>query len=1105
MTKSKINCKSKCLKLCALLMFPMALFGGVSLSKASLDEKASALSTGYFTSYNEPVSVENPSFKNGNKPYATGASLSGWDAIETESRATGMLIDVGSGEMSESENGATATFSRYKDTYMLTANPECKDSDDTRILMINSKANLDQHHINARKGYRSSSISLSANSYYSFKVSVRTMLNGDDFAQASIYVSGLKDLDGNDMKIGVENVSPRSWTDYYIFVATGDSAQTVTLDLYLGSANGAKSQGAVFFDDCNVERYSENLFYSMVQQHGYTFSDNADSFANDKVFLVQGLKTLPNYITNHDQYNFNFEDDSAVGGLGNKWEVIGQANAHAQIMNVAEIQPSAFNETTGFNFVGNDLSYQNDNALVMWTGNQSGYTASYIGVKSEDIKIEAHTAYKVSLKLKISEINEGSFVLKVTENESIYSLYPSVFSKDEEAENYFTLQSAKTSGFTTNTDNNWANDYQTVEFYVKGYDLYNSSINLELWLGDNATNANGCVIVDDIQVEKVASNKFTNATNKLELKAYTGSTSGFTNPLFNQTEYTDSTPNYPLTATGWQKSIENENYNESGVIYLGKDDEYKTMYAGKYDWAGISPAKTNQLTDNVYMMFNRQNSYQSLKSTNYSLTSDAYHKISFDYYNQLLTGLNASSIKVEIVDENGITLFSQDGISSLDNWDTMEIYLHTAKMVSHKINVVIHLGEKDSKVGGYVYLDNFKVETSNEEAFLSGNHNVDLADYFLSLETNGTISNDLSSSPAFDFAVEEIYDKGYQGSLSGAEGGIVNGKNNPYGITTDESNFLVLSSKVASRASLTSKYKFAFEADAYYKLTFDLATIFDDSALNASNDEHDCGYGVSIKMEGFDIVSKLVTSGELKTYTIFFKCKTATQDTTFTFTLDSDCANTLGTALLTNFNIEKSNNDEYTFASTQPSFNQTTFTSEQSEVVEDEPEDDTTSEEKNNDSAWLLIPSIIMGVALVIAIIGYLLKKVKIKKIQKIKKENYDRKLTLNHDVVVAEAKKRRDAEIENLQNARKMLEQDRIRLEAEHKEYVKTSRENSNGKLTREIERSFKRYNANLSRIDEKINIIKEKIDNVMTAEYLLSLEHKIVAEEEAKFNAEN
>ena len=62
----------------------------------------------------------------------------------------------------------------------------------------------------------------------------------------------------------------------------------------------------------------------------------------------------------------------------------------------------------------------------------------------------------------------------------------------------------------------------------------------------------------------------------------------------------------------------------------------------------------------------------------------------------------------------------------------------------------------------------------------------------------------------------------------------------------------------------------------------------------------------------------------------------------------------------------------------------------------------------------------------------------------------------------------------------------------------------NSNGKISKEVENAFKQYNKNILRLEEKINIINEKIEHTMSADYLLSIERKIVAEEEEKFKAE-
>ena len=72
--------------------------------------------------------------------------------------------------------------------------------------------------------------------------------------------------------------------------------------------------------------------------------------------------------------------------------------------------------------------------------------------------------------------------------------------------------------------------------------------------------------------------------------------------------------------------------------------------------------------------------------------------------------------------------------------------------------------------------------------------------------------------------------------------------------------------------------------------------------------------------------------------------------------------------------------------------------------------------------------------------------------------------------------------------------------LEAEHKEYVKEQRTQNAGKLSKSIEMQFKKYNSEIAKIDQKINIIKEKIDYCMTADYLLSLQRRYAMEADEK-----
>ena len=299
--------KNKCLKMTAAFLFPFALFSGgmaLSQSKTMAEENVE-----YVYNYHEAETLSNSDFTQGSKPYQKGDSLSGWSAIETDSRASGMLIDVGSGENTGDENDETKTFSNNKDNYMLINNPGSNGpSSDTRILMINSKEKLSQKNVPAYKGYRSAQITLKKNSFYRFSVSALAMLNGDDYVKASIYLSGIKNAEGEDIELGYENITSSNWKEYFFFVATGNEEQTVTLDLYLGSRTAERSEGAVFFDNASVMRYSENEFYDLCKDFGYNNNDVYGDYSDKTKFLVETLQTKANLVDGTELLNLDFEE-----------------------------------------------------------------------------------------------------------------------------------------------------------------------------------------------------------------------------------------------------------------------------------------------------------------------------------------------------------------------------------------------------------------------------------------------------------------------------------------------------------------------------------------------------------------------------------------------------------------------------------------------------------------------------------------------------------------------------------------------------------------------------------------------------------------------------
>ena len=629
--------------------------------------------------------------------------------------------------------------------------------------------------------------------------------------------------------------------------------------------------------------------------------------------MIDALQNNSSVIDTSD-LNFDFEDEIVYDSntLGDKWERISSSAGHAEIANIRDMQPSDFASKTGYAYVGDDLSYQNKQSLILYTGSQtsSEYSTGYVGVRSQNINISAHGIYKISLKVKVASLEQGSFYLKVQESDNIYTVYPDLISSNKDDKNYLALQSGKTSGITSNQTNNFTNNYQTVELYVKGHSLYDTQASVELWLGDSDTLSQGCVVVDDIKLEYASYSDYSSASNKVEFASFSSSPSSISNGYFNASENDETKLAYPVKASSWTVTKESDKKNQSGIVYLYNSESYKNMYVGSYSWAGINPGNPNgeDEPNNVYMMHNSQDSYQSIKSSSYTLSSDSYYKLSFDYYNQNgLSGQKDSKINVSIVDENGITLFSKKGLTSINQWNQMNVLLHTSSTVSHNVQVIVSLGEEDDLAGGLVYLDNFVFETADQTAFDNALFKSDLTDYYLNLESN--LGRNIVSTPAYTFSVDSIYNSSYSDddkSMCG-EGGIVSGQDNPYidefeNLKLEKSNYLALSTKVASTITLTSNFSISLTSGSYYNLTFDLATIFGENAKNAKTSSHDCKYGLSVKVNGYEEVSSLITENELKSYSIYIKADSSTTPK-ISFSLTSDCDETLGTALITNLSL----------------------------------------------------------------------------------------------------------------------------------------------------------------------------------------------------------
>lgn len=960
----------------------------------------------------------------------------------------------------------------------------------------------------------------------------------NDYIYGSIYLSGLTDKDGNTIKADFTEVTSKDWVTFYFFVATGDENQTVTLDLWLGAdREGYTSGGAVFFDDCHVFRYSENAFwrtYSAYADRNYVQNVSGSNGTTQQVYDCTKIFDLRNEsaISYDTPYNFDFEEGIIDNGLPVAYWSSPKGTGRARVYDVNA--PEYFKNDTGYDFVGSNLSckvdIENGNVSVVKNQYVLGLSANnqYVSVTSNDIAIEANAIYKIKAYYKISDLSSGNAYLMIEESDAVLGAYGLT-----DGESYTLLTKTSSSAISSNGEDDFTNNYGTIEFYVKGGALYNSAVKLTLSLGSETENATGCIVFDDITVTRASSTEYDNATNKVALNELEASLS-VTNGEFNDVTV-ESDGNYPLSPNDWTITS-NGDFAFGGVINTAQSeyDKYVEAYNSlqasgvspqdnPYYWASYANAtpgnrwgsKTD--TDNVLMLANcpiqSNNSWQTLQSPNIALSAGAistgsdetedagtYHKISF-WFN------TSSEIKISLYDSNEFKLFESDKITSNGEWQEYSIFIKPSIGAS-EVYLSIELGNEDEPTSGFAYFDHFTLDSTitaddyQAEVDRFGNV-VDLSNFYLNLPTND-ITNEVGTSvtPAYSSTVV---------AGSNSTGAVVSSNkfeetaNSIFKIDGEETNVFYIQTSNAGTHAIQSNFNFDLSSD-YYKLTFKLKTNFQ----GPLDKDKTYNYGVTVGLTDFEYMSGLISNDEYREYTIYFH-PTDTATAQLYISLISDTQETTGTMVLYDLQFVQVESTEYETANstyTQDGYDvneDRVLISQQEETSSDDEE--STDEEEADDSSsngnlnWsILISSIIMGLAIVIAIVGVAMRRVKIKKIERKRKETYDRKSSLEVDAIKIKARAERDAEVQKVKADVERFNKELASLEEKHKEKVVKLRSKDKGEVSKQTDKEFKDFARKRTVVAEKIDSLNKQIETIMSPEYLLDLERKIFAQEEAK-----
>lgn len=1071
-------------------------FAGVFTSNKAFASTKENVSDSLLTNYNFYTSSK----------LSTPRSVSGWSLISGIENQDDFKKGVISSKHDE--------YTEYKEAYGLknvdyigTVDNTSNTGEDPGYyhnLMISTQNN--DTSFSGRLGYKSNSITLSSDSFYIITVKLKTINTaGNIKSNASIYVSGLS-YNNEDAQIeGI--VTNNNWETYTIYVATSESSESVTIDLWLGGdSDDLSCNGAVFFNNVHITKCGESYFNSDI------------AVRNEDYSTVCSLNTPYISIFNNASFENKLTD----------WEVSSTDNTQA----LTTVQVKDFTESNlflptnlKFNYEINGLSHNNSttggyDALFMYNTEDKELSAT-----SPEITIEAQSYYRISVWAwsNSSEQNLPSIILNdVTKNTNT--------AKNE----------IKTSADITTENNGWLK----YNFYVTGNPYEDKNVTLTLKLDKI-----GYVFFDDIRLQKITYKQYTNGSSSSNSQTLTlnyDKTDSFIIPNynFNITTNTELEVKYPL-ATGTYTATKTNDNSVYGIVNINADKFAKLQES--------YPTASNPLTndnlpnnenDNVLLLGSTDSSSTPTLTTSstFTLAADSFYQFNIKYrtnyyYIPETLNNNGASIKLITSDEtNPLTIIKETNLISEDGWDNLKFFIKTG---SNSLTCNLELAS--SNIYGYVYFDDIELTSSsadtfnyvNTDTFKKANKNVKVLNLLdQDFEYTGSDSNTIkevlnwnvsdSKEEFVKYGIIDVTDTNYKDNYSDLY------NQNSVTANNNGNNVLVISNLVDNYFYLKSQ-DFKLTSSGFYKISVWVKT----GDLNNEIDEHD-DFGASVE---------LVYGENNKTYTLIntrnLTNKNENGFVEYSFfinpTSDTTCSiklglgyidqETTGTVFFDDFKIEKFDdetayNTSIETLGTSPS----TMTIDTTEESDKDSNNNNTSSNDNfsgNTNALIAASSIITALAIIIAIIGVYARKIKFKKKSKKVNNSYDRIKTIEKDMdikeritireellsknkedlnLIQEEIRQEEIELENCnnafnekqQNAINEIESKKQELESEKNSMLdERNKELSESKVCKDRQKELN-FNKKINKINSDITTLDAKINKIKKNENKQVLNHE-------------
>ncbi|MCL2228871.1 MAG: hypothetical protein FWC00_03515, partial [Firmicutes bacterium] len=320
--------------------------------------------------------------------------------------------------------------------------------------------------------------------------------------------------------------------------------------------------------------------------------------------------------------------------------------------------------------------------------------------------------------------------------------------------------------FALSSDDDTYNGWVLNRYFLIGGTHYDVDVDIELWVGTADSNSHDFALIDEFRIQRISHAYFAEFGEGAEGAVFRVGDVGqqteeegdeiptpvINNPFFNNGTIRSVDRPFPLVAQGWVHNFSEGATDEivrSGIV--SADPNHWSRHSEHYGTA-ISPGRIVGLgpNNNVFMMQNRGNAWQTLTSNSIPLNASSVNVITFNVQRQYLAsnGLDFS-VTAHVQNQVVATLdlsrpVRANGGHTTTGWETFSISIQEAAIAANReVQLSFNMGAQNRPARpGTVFIDNVRFEQRG----IGGNVDADLNDpsgFFtrdeVDVHRNGTI------------------------------------------------------------------------------------------------------------------------------------------------------------------------------------------------------------------------------------------------------------------------------------------------------------------------------------------------------------------------------